>query len=71
MKNYEKQIEEFGKEIADEVVQKMRDPKFTPYLERYKVATSISRIHDVEIMVAMEDLEKSISKHIKRMLEMN
>ena len=71
MKNYEKQIEEFGKEIADEVVKKMSDPKFTPYLERYKVASSIARIHDVEIMVAMEDLEKSISRNVKRILESN
>jgi hypothetical protein len=71
MKNYEKHIEEFGKEIADEAVKKMRDPKFKPYLEKLNIATSISRIYSVEIMMVMEDLDKSISKNIKRILESN
>jgi len=71
MKNYEKHIEDWGKELADEVVKKMRNPKFTPFLEKLKIAQSLSTIHDTSVMEVMEDLEKSISREVKRILESN
>ena len=37
MKSYEKQLEEFGREIADEVITKEKNHKYEASLDRYQI----------------------------------
>jgi hypothetical protein len=66
MKNYEKQIQEFGKEIADEILMKEKDPSYLFCLEKNSISRSISTIYDVDLRKATEDLESSINNELKR-----
>jgi len=66
-KVYEKQISEFGREIADETIRKEKDNTYKNSLDRFSIARSISNIYDVELRTVTEDLDNSILKEIKRM----
>jgi hypothetical protein len=66
MKSYEKQIEEFGKEIADEVVLKEKNYKYEIFLDRYEIARSLSSIHSEDLRKTTEDLDKSIDRSLSR-----
>ena len=66
MKSYEKQIEEFGKEIADEVVLKEKNYKYEIFLDRYEIARSLSSIHSEDLRKSTEDLDKSIDRSLSR-----
>jgi len=66
MKSYEKQIEEFGKEIADEVITKEKNYKYEIFLDRYEIARSLSSIHSEDLRKTTEDLDKSIDKSLSR-----
>lgn len=64
MRNYNKQIEKFGKEIADEILEKEKNPSYLPCLDVTDISRSIARIHNTDLGKTMEDLEDSISKEI-------
>ena len=66
MKSYEKQIEEFGKEIADEVILKEKNYKYEGFLDRYEIARSLSSIHSEDLRKTTEDLDKSIDRSLSR-----
>ena len=66
MKSYEKQIEEFGKEIADEVILKEKNYKYEVFLDRYEIARSLSSIHSEDLRKTTEDLDKSIDRSLSR-----
>jgi hypothetical protein len=67
MKTYEKKIEELGKEIADEIINKERDPKWEIILDQNKVARSLSNIYDKGLKTTYEDLDNSVRKNLVRM----
>jgi hypothetical protein len=64
-KVYEKQISEFGREIADETIKKEKDSTYKISLDRFSIASSISSIHNVELRTVTEDLDNSILKEIR------
>ena len=66
-KAYEKQISEFGKEIADETIRREKDNTYKASLDRFSIARSISNIYDVELRTVTEDLDNSITREVKRM----
>lgn len=67
MKSYEKKIEELGKEIADEIINKEKDPKWEIILDQNKVARSLSNIYDKGLKRTYEDLDKSVRKNLAKM----
>jgi hypothetical protein len=67
MKSYEKQLEEFGREIADEVISKEKDYKYESSLDRYQIARSLSSIYSQDLRKATEDLDRSINRSLSRM----
>ena len=69
MKTYEKQILEFGKEIADEILIKEKNPSYTISLDKHSISRSISTIYDEDLRKTTEDLEDSIKKELKRRRE--
>lgn len=69
MKNYEKQISEFGKEIADEILRREKDPSYQVSLDKHSISRSISIIYDEDLRKTTEDLEDSIKKELRRMRE--
>jgi len=64
MISYERKIQELGKEIADEIIQKEKDPKWEIVLEQNSVARSLSTIYDKGLKKTQEDLENSIRKNL-------
>lgn len=66
MKSYEKQLEEFGREIADEVISKEKDHKYEASLDRYQISKSLASIYNQDLRKATEDLDKSINKTLAR-----
>ena len=67
MKSYEKQLEEFGREIADEVIYKKKDYKYEASLDRYQISRSLASIYGQDLRKATEDLDRSINKSLVRM----
>ncbi len=67
MKSYEKQLEEFGYEIADEIIKKERDHRYEPCLEQHRIARSLSSIHDHGLRKTTEDLDKAVNKALYKM----
>ena len=67
MKSYEKQLEEFGREIADEVITKEKDYKYEVSLDRYQISRSLSSIYNQDLRKTTEDLDISINKSLVRM----
>jgi hypothetical protein len=67
MKSYEKQLEEFGKEIADEVITKEKNYKYEASLDRYQISKSISSIYNQDLRKTTEDLDRSVNKSLARM----
>lgn len=67
MKTYEKKIEELGKEIAEEIINKEKDPKWEIILEQNSVARSLASIYDKGLKRTMEDLDSSVRKNLSRM----
>lgn len=66
MRTYEKQIEIFGYEIADEVTKRENDKNFQFSLDRFKIAQSISKIYERDLRQVSEDLDDQIKKSLKR-----
>lgn len=66
MKSYEKQLEEFGREIADEVISKEKDYKYKASLDRYEISRSLSSIYSHDLSKTTEDLDRSINKSLSR-----
>lgn len=66
MKTYDKQITEFGKEIADEILIREKNPSYTPHLVKESIARSISNIYGESLRKATEDLEDSIQRELRR-----
>jgi hypothetical protein len=64
MKSYEKQLEEFGREIADEVIIKEKDYKYEASLDRYQIARSLASIYSQDLRKATEDLDRSINRSL-------
>jgi hypothetical protein len=64
MRPYKKQIEEFGKEIATDIVEKETNEKWS-VMDRFATADSIARIYDEDVRKVTEDLEDEIKKNIK------
>jgi len=69
MKSYEKHIEELAIEIADEIIRKENDNSYQPILEQNRVARSLSSIHDVGLRKSTEDLDKAVSKFLRKLRE--
>ena len=67
MKAYEKKVEELGKEIAEEIINKENDPKWEIILDQNSVARSLSNIYDKGLRTTSEDLDKSVRKNLFRM----
>lgn len=67
MKSYEKKIEELGKEIAEEIINKEKDPKWEIILEQNSVARSLSNIYDKGLKKTSDDLDSSVRKNLARM----
>ena len=66
MKSYEKQLEEFGREIADEVITKEKNHKYEASLDRYQISKSLASIYNQDLRKATEDLDRSIDKSLAR-----
>jgi len=71
MRTYEKKIEELGKEIADEIINKQHDPKGEIILDQNSVARSLSNIYDKGLKKVYEDLDSSVRKNLYRMRNNN
>jgi hypothetical protein len=71
MRTYEKKIEELGKEIADEIINKENDPKWEVILDQNSVARSLSNIYDKGLKKVYEDLDSSVRKNLYRMRNNN
>jgi hypothetical protein len=69
MKSYEKHIDELAVEIADEIIRKENNPSYQAVLEQNRVARSLSSIHDVGLRKSTEDLDKAVSKFLRRLRE--
>jgi uncharacterized protein Yka (UPF0111/DUF47 family) len=69
MKSYEKHIDELAVEIADEIIKKENNPSYQAVLEQNRVARSLSSIHDVGLRKSTEDLDKAVSKFLRRLRE--
>ena len=67
MRTYEKKIEELGKEIAEEIINKEKDPKWEIILDQNSVARSLSNIYDKGLKRAYDDLDSSVRKNLFRM----
>lgn len=67
MKSYEKKIEELGKEIAEEIINKEKDPKWEIILEQNSVARSLSNIYDRGLKRTSDDLDTAVRKSLARM----
>jgi len=67
MKAYEKKVEELGKEIAEEVINKEKDPKWQIILDQNSVARSLSNIYDKGLKTIYDDLDTSVRKNLARM----
>lgn len=66
MRTYEKQIEIFGYEIADEVVKRENDKNYQFSLDRFKISQSISKIYEKDLRQVSDDLDDQIKKSLKR-----
>jgi len=67
MRTYEKKIEEMGKEIAEEIINKENDPKWEIILDQNSVARSLSNIYDKGLKRVYDDLDSSVRKNLFRM----
>lgn len=67
MKAYEKKVEELGKEIAEEIINKEKDPRWEIILDQNKIARSLSNIYDKGLRTTSEDLDNSVRKNLFRM----
>ena len=65
MKTYQNQIEEFGHEMADDIIKREKDPTWESPLKKMDICSSISKIYDVEYRTVIDDLDKQITKSIK------
>lgn len=66
MRPYQKQIELFGYEIADEIIKKEGDKSFQSSLDRYKITQSIAKIYEKELRDVSDDLDDQIKKSIRK-----
>lgn len=64
MRAYRKQIEEFAKEIATDIVRKETNENWS-VMDRFATADSISRIYDEDIKKVTDDLEDEIKRNVK------
>jgi hypothetical protein len=67
MKAYEKKVEELGKEIAEEVINKEKDSKWQIILDQNSVARSLSNIYDKGLKTTYDDLDTAVRKNLARM----
>lgn len=66
MKTYSDQIRIFGYELADETIKKEKDKNWISNLDRFKIASSISKIYDIDLIQVTDDLDKSIKLNLKK-----
>ena len=71
MRTYEKKIDELGKEIADDIINKANDPKWEIILDQNSVARSLANIYDKGLKKVYEDLDSSVRKNLYRMRNNN
>jgi U3 small nucleolar ribonucleoprotein component len=71
MSTYEKKIEELGKEIAEEIIIKEKDPKWKTILDENSVSRSLSNIYSKDIVKVSSDLDKEIRKSLSRIRNSN
>ena len=64
MRAYRKQIEEFGKEIATDIVRKETNESWS-VMDRFATADSIARIYNEDIIKVTEDLEDEIKRNVR------
>jgi len=71
MSTYEKKIEELGKEIAEEIIIKEKDPKWETILDENSVSRSLSNIYSKDIVKVSSDLDREIRKSLSRIRNSN
>jgi hypothetical protein len=71
MVTYEKKIEELGKEIAEEIIIKEKDPKWETILDENSVSRSLSSIYNKDIVKVSCDLDKEIRKFLSKIRNSN
>jgi len=71
MSTYEKKIEELGKEIAEEIIIKEKDPKWETILDENSVSRSLSNIYNKDIVKVSSDLDREIRKSLSRIRNSN
>jgi U3 small nucleolar ribonucleoprotein component len=71
MATYEKKIEELGKEIAEEIIIKEKDPKWETILDENSVSRSLSNIYNKDIVKVSSDLDREIRKSLSRIRNSN
>lgn len=64
MKTYLDQIRIFGYELADETTKKEKDKNWKSDLNKSKIANSISKIYDIDLIQVSDDLDKSIKLNL-------
>lgn len=67
MKTYTDQIKVFGYELADDVIKKEKDKNWVSNLDRFKIASSISKIYDIDLRQVSDDLDDSIKLNLKKL----
>jgi len=71
MSTYEKKIEELGKEIAEEIIIKEKNPKWETILDENTVSRSLSNIYSKDIAKVSSDLDREIRKSLSRIRNSN
>jgi hypothetical protein len=66
MKSYEQSIQEFGHEIADDLIRREADPNWSITLFREKIAKSLATVYDKDLRETVENLEDAIKKSMKK-----
>ena len=66
MKTYTDQIKIFGYELADDIIKKEKDKNWVSNMDRFKIASSLSKIYDIDLRRATDDLDNSIQLNLKR-----
>lgn len=64
--SYQEQIDRFAVELADEAIQKKKNPDYKESLSLYEIAGSLSRIYDIEHDKALRDLTSKRTVYMSR-----
>ena len=66
--SYQEQIDRFAVELADESIQKKKNPEYKESFTLENIARSISSIYDVEYEKALKDLSYKKNLHFAKLV---